>query len=101
MVLERLTTIQAGLHKHPDGFHTQLKVVGGDVRGVAHDEGQRLHTLDEGLGVVLTQILAHGQAVLVHQRVGLLRLEGEGGGFVCLQLLFAHLEEKGKEQMTV
>lgn len=91
--LERLTSVQAGLHKHTDGSHTQLKVVRGDVSGVPHDEGQRLHTLDEGLGVMLAQILTHRQTVLVHQTVGLLGLEAEGGAFIGLQLLFPNLEE--------
>lgn len=90
---ERLTAVQAGLHKHTDGSHTQLKVVRGDVSGVPHDEGQRLHALDEGLGVMLAQVLTHRQTVLVHQTVGLLGLEAEGGAFICLQLLFPNLEE--------
>lgn len=96
--LERLTSVQAGLHKHADGSHTQLKVVRGDVSGVPHDEGQRLHALDEGLGVMLAQILTHRQTVLVHQTVGLLGLEAEGGAFICLQLLFPNLEEDRKRQ---
>lgn len=95
--LERLTSVQAGLHKHSYGFHTQFKVVRGDVGGVAHDERQRLHALDEGLGVMLAQILTHSQTVLVDQAVGLLRLEAEGRALVCLQLLFPHLEEAGTD----
>ena len=64
LLLVNLTSVEAGLHEHADGLDAQLKVVGGDVGSVAHDEGQRLHALDEGLGVVLAQVLAQGQAVL-------------------------------------
>lgn len=67
------------------------------MSGVAHDERQRLHTLEEGLGVVLTQILAHSQTVLVYQTVGLLGLEAEGRVFVSLQLFFPNLEAEGND----
>lgn len=46
------TSIKAGLHKHAYGLHTQLKVLRRDVGRISHDEGEGLHTLDEGLGVM-------------------------------------------------
>lgn len=36
---------------------------------VTDDEGQRLHTLDERLGVMLAQVLTQSQTVLVDQGV--------------------------------
>lgn len=88
-----LTTVQAGLHEDADGLDAQLEVLGRDVGGVAHDEGQRLHALDEGLGVVQAHVLAQGQAVLVDEG----RAQGLGPGGrqpARLQVVFANLTNK-------
>ena len=64
-----LTSIEAGLHKHSYSSDTQLKIIRGDVGSIADDEGQRFHTFDEGLCVVLAKVLTQCQAVLVDQWV--------------------------------
>lgn len=100
-VCSGLTSVEAGLHKHPDGSHTQLKVVRGDVRGVAHDERQRLHAFDERLGVVLAQVLTQGQAVLVDQRMVELGFGAERGRLAELQVVLSNLEEtKGRGESS-
>ncbi|TNN55402.1 hypothetical protein EYF80_034352 [Liparis tanakae] len=95
----RLTSVEARLHEHPDGSNTQLEVVGRDVGGVAHDEGQRLHALDERLGVVLPVVLAQRQAVLVHQRVVQLGFGDLGvGGVAAVQ---THFTDVVRRQLAV
>ena len=81
--------------------------------GVSHDEGQRLHALDEGLGVMLAQVLAQGQAVLVHQgavqgggagRFGRDQGGGAGLGGRQLQVVPAHLQAdrpRGEREGTI
>ena len=88
-----LTSVEAGLHKHADGLDTELEVLGRDVSSVAHDEGERLHTLDEGLGVVQAHVLAQGQAVLVHQREGQ-RLRATGPSLTAVQVILTHLRTR-------
>lgn len=58
--LDTLTSIKAGFHKHSNGFHTKLKVLRCDMCSIAHNKRQRLHTLDEGLGVMQTHVLTQG-----------------------------------------
>lgn len=86
-----LTSVEACLHEHTDGSHTQLKVVGGDVGSVANNKGQGFHAFDERLGVVLTQVLSQSQAVLVDQRVHQLASGADWGALTGLQVIFSNL----------
>ena len=51
-------------------MHTALEVMWRDVGSVAHQEGQRLTRLEQGLGVLVPQLLVQGYRELVDGRVG-------------------------------
>lgn len=89
-----LTSVEASLHKHSYRSHAQFKILWGDVGGVPDDEGQRFHTLNQRLGVVVTQVLTQGQTVLVHQRIIQLSLGADRSSSGQVQVVLTHLEIK-------
>lgn len=52
------TSVKARLYEHSYGFDAKLEVFRSDVGGITHDEGKRIHALDEGLGVMQTHVLS-------------------------------------------
>lgn len=56
-VQEIRTSIKASLHEHSYGFNTKFKVFWSDMGSIAYDEWKRIHTLDEGFGVMQTHVL--------------------------------------------
>lgn len=87
-----LTSVEAGLHKHSYSSDTQLEIVGRDMSSITDNERQRLHALDERLGVVLAKILTQSQTILVDQRVVQLSFRAEWRRLTDLEIVFSDLE---------
>ena len=64
------TAINAGFHEDTDGMHTALKVVWRDMGGVPHQEGKGLTALDEGLAVMVLELLIQDYTELVDRWFG-------------------------------
>ena len=81
----QLTSVDAGLHEGAYRVHTALKVMWRDVGSVAHQEGQRLARLEQGLGVLVSQLLVQRDRELIDGRVGATK--------VSFHIILIHLKQ--------